>query len=245
VEDRKMIEIKNVTKTYNGNITAIKNLSLDIPDGKIIGFIGLNGAGKTTLIKMMTGILKPDTGTIKINGLDIIKDSLEAKQNIGYITDSPDMFLRLTGIEFINFISDIYKVDIKTRKEKIKYLAKEFGLEDLLDKPMQGYSHGMRQKMMVVAALVHEPSVWILDEPMIGLDPRSAVALKKMMREHVKSGNTVFFSTHVLEVAEKLCDEIVIIDKGKIVYYGTLEALVKKHKKKDLEELFLEVINNE
>ncbi len=240
-----MIEIKNVTKTYNGNITAIKNLSLDIPDGKIIGFIGLNGAGKTTLIKMMTGILKPDTGTIKINGLDIIKDSLEAKQNIGYITDSPDMFLRLTGIEFINFISDIYKVDIKTRKEKIKYLAKEFGLEDLLDKPMQGYSHGMRQKMMVVAALVHEPSVWILDEPMIGLDPRSAVALKKMMREHVKSGNTVFFSTHVLEVAEKLCDEIVIIDKGKIVYYGTLEALVKKHKKKDLEELFLEVINNE
>ena len=240
-----MIEIKNVSKTYNGNIKAIDNVTLDIPNGKIIGFIGLNGAGKTTLIKMMTGILKPDKGTIKINGLDIIKDSLEAKQNIGYITDSPDMFLRLTGIEFINFISDIYKVDVKTRKEKIKYLAKEFGLEDLLDKPMQGYSHGMRQKMMVVAALVHEPSVWILDEPMIGLDPRSAVALKKMMREHVKNGNTVFFSTHVLEVAEKLCDEIVIIDKGKIVYYGTLDALIKKHKKKDLEELFLEVINNE
>ena len=240
-----MIEIKNVSKTYNGNIKAIDNVTLDIPNGKIIGFIGLNGAGKTTLIKMMTGILRPDEGTIKINGLDIIKDSLEAKQNIGYITDSPDMFLRLTGIEFINFISDIYKVDVKKRKDKIKYLAKEFGLEDLLDKPMQGYSHGMRQKMMVVAALVHEPSVWILDEPMIGLDPRSAVALKKMMKEHVKNGNTVFFSTHVLEVAEKLCDEIVIIDKGKIVYYGTLDALIKKHKKKDLEELFLEVINNE
>ncbi len=240
-----MIEIKNVSKTYNGHIKAIDNVTLDIPNGKIIGFIGLNGAGKTTLIKMMTGILKPDKGTIKINGLDIEKDSLEAKQNIGYITDSPDMFLRLTGIEFINFISDIYKVDVKTRKEKIKYLVKQFGLEDLLDKPMQGYSHGMRQKMMVVAALVHEPSVWILDEPMIGLDPRSAVALKKMMREHVKNGNTVFFSTHVLEVAEKLCDEIVIIDKGKIVYYGTLDDLIKKHKKKDLEELFLEVINNE
>lgn len=240
-----MIEIKNVSKTYNGNIKAIDNVTLNIPNGKIIGFIGLNGAGKTTLIKMMTGILKPDNGTIKINGLDIIENSLEAKQNIGYITDSPDMFLRLTGIEFINFISDIYKVDVKTRKAKIKYLAEQFGLVDLLDKPMQGYSHGMRQKMMVVAALVHEPSVWILDEPMIGLDPRSAVALKKMMREHVKNGNTVFFSTHVLEVAEKLCDEIVIIDKGKIVYYGTLEALIKKHKKKDLEELFLEVINNE
>ena len=240
-----MIEIKNVSKTYNGNIKAIDNISLNIPDGKIIGFIGLNGAGKTTLIKMMTGILKADTGTIKINGLDIVEDSLEAKQNIGYITDSPDMFLRLTGIEFINFISDIYKVDVKRRKERIKYLTKEFGLEHLLDKPMQGYSHGMRQKMMVVAALVHEPKVWILDEPMIGLDPRSAVALKKMMKEHVNRGNTVFFSTHVLEIAEKLCDEIVIIDDGKIIYYGTLDDLIKKYKKKDLEDLFLEVVNNE
>jgi ABC-2 type transport system ATP-binding protein len=239
-----MIKIKNVTKTYNNSITAIKNLSLDIPDGKIIGFIGLNGAGKTTLIKMMTGILKPDKGTITINDLDIIKDALEAKQNIGYITDSPDMFLKLTGIEFINFISDIYNVDSKKRKERIKYLVEQFELDDILDKPMQGYSHGMRQKMMVVAALVHEPKVWILDEPMVGLDPRSAVVLKKMMKEHAASGNTVFFSTHVLEVAEKLCDEIAIIDKGKIIYYGTLDDLIKKYKKKDLEELFLEVIKN-
>lgn len=239
-----MIKIKNVTKTYNNNITAIKNLSLDIPDGKIIGFIGLNGAGKTTLIKMMTGILKPDKGTITINDLDIIKDALDAKQNIGYITDSPDMFLKLTGIEFINFISDIYNVDSKKRKERIKYLVEQFELDDVLDKPMQGYSHGMRQKMMVVAALVHEPKVWILDEPMVGLDPRSAVVLKKMMKEHAASGNTVFFSTHVLEVAEKLCDEIAIIDKGKIIYYGTLDDLIKKYKKKDLEELFLEVIKN-
>ena len=239
-----MIEINNITKTFNGNVVAIDDLSLTIPDGKIVGFIGLNGAGKTTLIKMMTGILKADKGSIKINGLDIVKDSLETKQNIGYITDSPDMFLRLTGIEFINFISDIYKVPVEVRKERIDYFVKEFGLENLLDKPMQGYSHGMRQKMMVVAALVHEPSVWILDEPMIGLDPRSAVALKRMMKEHVKRGNTVFFSTHVLEVAEKLCDEIAIIDKGKIIYFGTLDALIKKYKKKDLEELFLEVIKN-
>ena len=130
-----MIKIKNVTKTYNNNITAIKNLSLDIPDGKIIGFIGLNGAGKTTLIKMMTGILKPDKGTITINDLDIIKDALDAKQNIGYITDSPDMFLKLTGIEFINFISDIYNVDSKKRKERIKYLVEQFELDDVLDKP--------------------------------------------------------------------------------------------------------------
>ena len=194
---------------------------------------------------MITGILKPDKGSITINGLDIEKDSIKAKQEIGYITDNPDMFLKLTGIEFINFVSDIYNVDTKKRKERIKYLANKFGLEDLLDKPMQGYSHGMRQKMMVVAALVHEPKAWILDEPMIGLDPKSAVELKKMMREHVDAGNTVFFSTHVLEVAEKLCDEIAIIDKGKIIYYGTLDELIKKYKKKDLEELFLEVIKNE
>lgn len=239
-----MIEIKNVTKTYNGNVTAIKNLSLNIPDGKIIGFIGLNGAGKTTLIKMMTGILKPDKGTITINGLDIEKDAIEAKMNIGYITDNPDMFLRLTGIEFINFISDIYNVSEEDRKERVKTLIKQFDLEDILDKPMIGYSHGARQKMMVIAALVHEPKVWILDEPMIGLDPKSAKILKEMMHEHVASGNTVFFSTHVLEVAEKLCDEIAIIHEGKIIYYGTLDDLVKKYKKKDFNELFLEVVNN-
>ena len=240
-----MIEIKKVTKTYNNKVKAIRDLSLDIPDGKIIGFIGLNGAGKTTLIKMMTGILKPDKGSIIINGLDIAKNPLEVKQDIGYITDNPDMFLRLTGIEFINFISDIYNIDEKTRKERISYLTKEFELTEILDKPMQGYSHGMKQKMMVVAALVHSPKVWILDEPMVGLDPRSAVVLKKMMKEHAKNGNTVFFSTHVLEVAEKLCDEIAIIDEGKIVYYGTLDDLKKKYKKSNFEELFLEVLKNE
>ena len=240
-----MIKIDKVTKTYNGNVTAIDNLSLDIKDGKIIGFIGLNGAGKTTLIKMMTGILKPDSGTITINGYDIEKDALEAKYDIGYITDNPDMFLRLTGIEFINFISDIYRVSEKDRKERIKKLVNEFDLEDILDKPMIGYSHGSKQKMMVIAALVHNPKVWILDEPMIGLDPKSAQVLKNMMKEHVKEGNTVFFSTHVLEIAEKLCDEIAIIDKGKIIYYGTLDNLVKKYKKKDLQELFLEVIKHD
>ena len=155
------------------------------------------------------------------------------------------MFLRLTGIEFINFISDIYNIDEKTRKERISYLTKEFELTDILDKPLQGYSHGMKQKMMVVAALVHSPKVWILDEPMVGLDPKSALVLKKMMKEHAKNGNTVFFSTHVLEVAEKLCDEIAIIDEGKIIYYGTLDDLSKKYNKKNFEELFLEVLKNE
>ncbi len=240
-----MIEIKNVSKTYNGNIKAIDNLNLKINDGEIVGFIGLNGAGKTTAIKMMTGILVPDTGTITINGYDIVKDSLKAKQIIGYIADNPDMFLKLTGIEFINFIANIYKVPVTLRKKRIKLFGERFGLSDVLDKPMQGYSHGTRQKMMVVAALVHDPAVWILDEPLIGLDPTSAFELKKMMREHADKGNAVFFSTHVLEVAEKLCDKIAIIDKGKIVFVGTLKELKDKYDKKDLEKLFMEVIKND
>lgn len=240
-----MIEIKNVSKTYNGNIKAIDNLNLKINDGEIVGFIGLNGAGKTTAIKMMTGILVPDTGTITINGYDIVKDSLKAKQIIGYIADNPDMFLKLTGIEFINFIANIYKVPVTIRKKRIKLFGERFGLSDILDKPMQGYSHGTRQKMMVVAALVHDPAVWILDEPLIGLDPTSAFELKKMMREHADKGNAVFFSTHVLEVAEKLCDRIAIIDKGKIVFVGTLKELKDKYDKKDLEKLFMEVIKND
>ena len=240
-----MIEIKNVSKTYNDNIKAIDNLNLKINDGQIVGFIGLNGAGKTTAIKMMTGILVPDTGTITINGYDIVKDSLKAKQIIGYIADNPDMFLKLTGIEFINFIADIYKVPVTIRKKRIKLFGERFGLSDVLDKPMQGYSHGTRQKMMVVAALVHDPAVWILDEPLIGLDPTSAFELKKMMREHADKGNAVFFSTHVLEVAEKLCDRIAIIDKGKIVFVGTLKELKDKYDKKDLEKLFMEVIKND
>lgn len=240
-----MIEIKNVSKTYNNNIKAIDNLNLKINDGDIVGFIGLNGAGKTTAIKMMTGILQPDIGTIKINGYDIVKDSLKAKQIIGYIADSPDMFLKLTGMEFINFIANIYKVPLDVRKKRIKEFGERFGLSDVLDKPMQSYSHGMRQKIMVVAALVHDPDVWILDEPLIGLDPTSAFELKKMMREHADKGNSVFFSTHVLEVAEKLCDKIAIIDKGKVVFIGTLKELKDKYDKKDLEELFMEVIKHE
>ncbi len=240
-----MIEIKSVSKTYNGNIKAIDNLSLKINDGEIVGFIGLNGAGKTTAIKMMTGILIPDSGSIKINGYDIVKDSLKAKQIIGYIADNPDMFLKLTGIEFINFIADIYRVPKDERVKRIKLFSERFGLSDVLDKPMQGYSHGTRQKMMVVAALVHDPEVWILDEPLIGLDPTSAYELKKMMREHADKGNAVFFSTHVLEVAEKLCDRIAIIDKGKIVFVGTLKELKDKYDKKDLEKLFMEVIKND
>ena len=240
-----MIDIKNVSKTFNGNVKAINKVSLRVNNGEIVGFIGLNGAGKTTLIKMMTGILKIDEGSIKIDSHDITKDAFEAKKHIGYISDSPDMFLRLTGIEFINLIADIYKIPTEERRKRILDLTSKFDLYDLLDKPMQGYSHGNRQKMMVVAALDHNPRVWILDEPMVGLDPKSALILKNMMKEHAKEGNSVFFSTHVLEIAEKLCDKVAIIDHGKIVYFGTLDDLKNKYKKKDLESLFMEVIKGE
>ena len=237
-----MIKIEHISKTFNKDNVVIDDVNLSLEEGKIIGFIGLNGAGKTTLIKMMTGILKPDSGKIIINGKDIVKEPVETKQMIGYMSDSPDMFLRLTGIEYLHLISDIYKVPKENREKRIKELSKKFNLEEVLDKPMQGYSHGTRQKMMVMGALVHEPKVWILDEPLIGLDPQSSILLKDMMREHAKKNNIVFFSTHVLEIAEKLCDDIAIINKGKILYYGTLDDLRKKYKKKDLDELFMEVI---
>ncbi len=240
-----MIQIENVTKTYNNTIRAVDSLNLTVNNGEIVGFIGPNGAGKTTTLKIMTGILKPDCGCVTINNFDMQKEPLKAKQVIGYIADSPDMFLRLKGIEFINLISDIYKVPTNIRKERIKTFASRFDLTDALDKPMQSYSHGMRQKMMVVAALVHDPEVWILDEPLTGLDPKSAYALKQMMREHADAGNSVLFSTHVLEVAEKLCDKVIIINHGQTLFYGTLDELTKMYPDMDLEKIFLEMTAHE
>ena len=240
-----MIQIGQVTKTYNNTVRAVNNLSLTVNDGEIVGFIGPNGAGKTTTLKMMTGILKPDSGTININGFDMQKEPLKAKQVIGYIADSPDMFLRLKGLEFMNLISDIYKVPAEIRKERIQTFATRFDLAEVLDKPMQSYSHGMRQKMMVAAALVHDPAVWILDEPLTGLDPKSAYNLKGMMREHADAGNSVLFSTHVLEVAEKLCDKIIIINHGQSLFYGTLDELTAQYPDLDLEKIFLEMTAHE
>lgn len=240
-----MIKIENITKTYNRSVKAVDDLNLTVNNGEIVAFIGPNGAGKTSTLKMLTGILKPDNGHIFINDYDIQKEPLKAKQEIGYIADSPDMFLRLKGIEFLNLISNIYKVPIKERKERIETFANRFELIDVLDEPMQSYSHGMRQKMMVVAALVHNPAVWILDEPLTGLDPKSAFELKNMMREHADEGNSVLFSTHVLEVAEKLCDKVIIINHGKTLFYGTLDELTDKYPDMDLEKIFLEMTAHE
>lgn len=236
-----MIKAEGLTKVFGTDFVSVDNLSFHIKKGEIVGFVGQNGAGKTTTIKMLTGIIKPTKGNIVINGIDIEKEPIKAKRSVGYIADNPDIFLRLTGAEYVNFIADIYGVSENDRKERMQEMAERFGMEDSLNKQMVSYSHGMRQKMMVIAALVHKPPVWILDEPMTGLDPNAAYELKKMMREHADEGNCVFFSTHVLEVAEKLCDEIIMIKKGKDIYQGTLEKLVETHKNKSLEDIFIEM----
>lgn len=235
-----MIEIKHVTKTF-GSKKAVDDLDLTIPTGEIIGFIGPNGAGKTTTIKIMTGVLNPDEGDILINGKSIQKEPLEAKRQFGLVPDNPDMFLRLKGIEYLNFMGDIYDVDAQQRQQRIETMAEIFEIKDVLNDKILSYSHGMRQKIIIMGALINDPEVWILDEPMTGLDPQSSFHLKQMMREHANKGKTVFFSTHVLEVAEKLCDKIAIIAHGKMIYYGTLEELRAQHGEQSLEELFLEV----
>lgn len=236
-----MIKVNGVKKVFGSKFVAVDGLDFEVRKGEIVGFVGQNGAGKTTTIKMMTGILEPTEGTIEINGYDIQKQSMEAKMSIAYVADNPDMFLKLTGIEFINFLADIYKIPTNERIPRIEELTRRFEVEEALSSPMSDYSHGMRQKMMVIAALVHNPPVWILDEPMTGLDPKASYELKKMMREHADNGNAVFFSTHVLEVAEKLCDRIVIVKKGGLVFNGTLEELSTKYPDKSLENIFLEI----
>lgn len=241
-----MIQIQNVSKSYVKNKKSVDSLNLEIKNGEIFGFLGPNGAGKTTTIKMITGILDMDCGDIFIDGKSIIKDSVEAKKQFGFVPDNPDMFLRLKGIEYLNFIADIYNVEENKRKERIETLARKFEIYDNLNESMQGYSHGMRQKLIIISVLLHNPKNWILDEPMTGLDPKASFQLKELMREHCKLGNTVFFSTHVLEVAEKLCDRVGIINKGKLVFVGTYEELKKQFSENvSLEELFLEITENE
>lgn len=238
-----MIEIKNISKSYQKDKKVLENLSLKIEDGCVFGFIGPNGAGKTTTLEMITGILDLDDGNILIDGIDIAKNPLEAKKRFGFVPDSPDAFEKLTGLEYLNFIGDVYKIDSKIRFEKITKLAKEFGIYNSLKERIQSYSHGMKQKIVIIGVLLHNPKNWILDEPMTGLDPKASYQLKEIMKEHSRKGNTVFFSTHVLEVAEKICDKIAVIDKGKIKFIGTCEELREKCKlNSSLEELFLKII---
>lgn len=241
-----MIEIKNISKEYKKNKKVINDVNLEIKDGEIFGFLGPNGAGKTTTIKMITGILEIDEGDILIDGKSIKKEPIEAKKRMGLVPDNPDVFLKLKGIEYLNFMADIYGVSTEDRIKRIKELAEKFEIINVLNNKIESYSHGMRQKLIIIGVLLHNPKNWILDEPMTGLDPKSSYELKKMMREHADKHNTVFFSTHILDVAERLCDRIGIIDKGKLLFVGTYDELKKELKEnKSLEELFMEIVENE
>lgn len=241
-----MIELKNVSKKYKKDKNVIDNLNLKIDNGEIFGFLGPNGAGKTTTIKMMTGILEMDVGDIFIDDISITKNPLEAKKRIGLVPDNPDVFLKLKGIEYLNFIADVYDVSTEGRVKEIKELSQKFEIENVLNNKIESYSHGMRQKLLIIGALLHNPKNWILDEPLTGLDPKSSFELKKLMREHVNKNNTVFFSTHILEVAEKLCDKIAIINNGKLLFVGTYNEMKNKLKEnKSLEELFMEIIKDD
>ena len=246
-----MLKLENVSKTYaKGKTKAVEDFTLSVNHGEIFGFIGPNGAGKTTTIKMIMGILRPDSGKITVDGIDIAKKPVTAKRKIGFVPDNQDVYDRLTGLEYLHFIADIYRVDKETRKAQIEKYLTMFQLKDAVNEQIRTYSHGMRQKLMLTAALLPDPELWILDEPMVGLDPKSAHALKQEMRRHCDAGNTVFFSTHVLEVAEKLCDRIAIIDNGKLVAVGSVDELKQQHSdgtfgSESLESIFLSLTEDE
>lgn len=232
-----MLKIKNLTKAY-GEKKAVDDLSLEIKPGEIYGFIGHNGAGKTTTLKAIVGILPFDSGEIYINGLSIEKDPVGCKKQIAYIPDNPDLYDFMTGIKYLNFISDIFGLSESERKERIAKYADLFELTADLGKPISSYSHGMKQKLALISAWIHEPRLILLDEPFVGLDPKAAHKLKIMMREFCDKGNAIFFSTHVLEVAEKLCDKIAIIKDGKLIRSGTMEEVKGDE---SLEQVFLEL----
>lgn len=219
-----MLYIKNLTKKY-GDVKAVDDLSLHIAPGEIYGFIGHNGAGKTTTLKSVVGILGFDEGDIIINGNSIKSDPIECKKCIAYIPDNPDLYDYMTGIKYLNFICDIFGVPSDVRNEKIDALAETFGIKDDLAQLISAYSHGMKQKLAIIGAWLHDPKLIIMDEPFVGLDPKAAHTLKEMMREVCDGGGAIFFSTHVLEVAEKLCDKVAIIKEGKLIRSGTMEEV--------------------
>lgn len=237
-----MLEVQNLTKTYKGQPSpAIENVSLQINEGEIMAFLGPNGAGKSTALKCITGIHPYDSGSVTVCGCDLKKDPIGAKMNIGYVSDDHATYENLTGSDYLNFVCNVYRVPLKERKSRIEELARQLELEAALDKQINGYSHGMKQKICIIAALVHRPKLWILDEPMTGLDPRSAHVLKELMRRHCDEGNSVFFSSHVLEVVEKLCDRLAIINRGKIIEVMSMDELRNRKEDVSLEEFFLSV----
>ena len=232
-----MLKINGLTKTYGGK-KAVDDLTLHIAPGEIYGFIGHNGAGKTTTIKSCAGILQFDAGEIYVDGLSVKTDALECKRRMAYIPDNPDLYEFMSGIKYLNFIADIFCVPADARMERIRKYADIFGLTDDLAQPISAYSHGMKQKLAIISAWLHTPKLIIMDEPFVGLDPKAAHELKQMMREHCDAGGAIFFSTHVLEVAEKLCDKVAIIKSGRLITSGSMEEVKGDS---SLEDVFLEL----
>lgn len=237
-----MLKIINFSKTYKGGVKAVDSLNLTVDKGDIYGFVGHNGAGKTTTIRAIAGVLDFDEGDILINGMSIKDNPVECKQNLAYIPDSPDLYGYLTGIQYLGFIGDVYAVGKEQREQNIKKYADALQLTSNLGDLISTYSHGMKQKLAVISALIHGPKLMILDEPFVGLDPKAAHTLKGIMHDLCEGGSSIFFSTHVLEVAEKLCNKIAIIKKGKLIASGDV-ASVKGDK--SLEDVFMELIDNE
>ncbi|MEL3899900.1 ABC transporter ATP-binding protein [Treponema phagedenis] len=242
-----MIEITNISKTYgNSKVKAVDTISVQVRSGEIFGFLGPNGSGKTTTIKMITGVLNPDSGQILVDGIDIAENPMEAKKRIGYVSDNPELFSQLKAVEYLNFVGDVYGVPTDLRQERVERYASLFEINEVLNSSIGSFSHGMKQKLLITASLLPDPAVWILDEPMVGLDPKSAFQLKEIMREMANAGKSVFFSTHVMEVAEKLCDRLSIISAGKIMFEGTLQELREtRGENSSLEKLFLELVDTD
>lgn len=232
-----MITIKNVSKFY-GDKKALDKVSFEVKEGEIFAFIGHNGAGKTTLIKAICGILDFDEGKILINGKSIKDDPIDCKKIMAYISDDPELYEDMKAISFINFVCDMYDVSVGARQRNIERYAKMFGMENELNNTIRSFSHGMKQKIVLIAALAHEPKILVMDEPFVGLDPKAIYDMKEVMRELAKNGGTIFFSTHILDVAEKLCDRVAIVKKGKIVKVGDMKKI---RGDKSLEKVFLEL----
>jgi ABC-2 type transport system ATP-binding protein len=233
-----MLEIKNVSKSYNGKTKACNQVDLTIEDGDIYGFIGHNGAGKTTLLKSIAGIINFDEGDILVNGISVKSNPLDVKKQIAYIPDNPDVYESLSGINYLNFIADVFDVSIEERSRDIDKYADMFLLKDVLGQPMSSYSHGMKQKLVIISALIHKPRILLLDEPFVGLDPQASFLLKEEFKKLCKEGVSIFFSTHVLEVVEKLCNKVAIIKNGQILESGLTKDIISKQ---TLESVFMEI----
>lgn len=237
-----MLKIINYSKSYNKGIYAVKNINLEVSKGDLFAFIGHNGAGKSTTIKSVAGILPFEEGDILINGISVKENPVECKKQIAYIPDNPDLYESLTGVQYLNFIADVFKVEKKVRKEITEEYARMFEIYDDLNNLISTYSHGMKQKLAIISAFLHSPKLLILDEPFVGLDPKAAFLVKKAMSDFCQKGGAIFFSTHVLEVAEKLCNKIAIIKNGELIVSGLMEEITKDS---SLEEVFMEHSENE